>query len=244
MQFSPSSVVKARGARWVVVDVRPYDDCRLVTLSGLAPPYLGVERRLLEPFDTIAALDERSTPRLVSAGRWRAACRSLIAADTPPGSLRHGRLARIDLMPHQLEPALAILAGQGTRALLADEVGLGKTIQAGLILSELIGRSWIERVLVLTPAGLRDQWTHELSSRFALDATYVDGRVLRRLAATLPIGMNPWSALAIAVVSTDYIKRPEVLPAVAACRWDAIVVDEAHGAVGDSDRRAAVQALA
>ncbi len=244
MQFSPSSVVKARGARWVVVDVRPYDHCRLVTLSGLAPPNLGVERRLLEPFDTIASIDEPSTPRLVSAARWRTACRALIASDTPPGSLRQGRSARIDLMAHQLEPALAILAGRGTRVLLADEVGLGKTIQAGLILSELLGRGWIERVLVLTPAGLRDQWTHELSSRFGLDATNVDGRVLRHLAAALPLGMNPWSALTIAVVSTDYVKRSEVLPALASCRWDAVVVDEVHGAVGDSDRRAAVQALA
>jgi superfamily II DNA or RNA helicase len=244
MQFSPSSIVRARGARWVVLDVREYDACRLVTLSGLAPPHLGVERRLLEPFDDIASVDDSTTPRFVSASRWRAACRALIAADTPPGSLRHGRLARIDFMAHQLEPAIAILAGRGTRVLLADEVGLGKTIQAGLILAELLGRAFIERVLVLTPAGLRDQWMHELSSRFGLDATCVDGRVLRRLATTLPIGTNPWSALAIAVVSTDYAKRPEVLPALLSCRWDAIVVDEVHGAVGDSDRRAAVQSLA
>ena len=244
MQFSPSSIVRARGARWVVVDVRAYDACRLVTLSGLAPPYLGVERRLLEPFDDIAAVDAAPTPRIVSGARWRAACRALIADDTPPGSLRHGRLARIEFMAHQLEPAMAILAGRATRVLLADEVGLGKTIQASLILAELLGRSLIERVLVVTPAGLRDQWTHELSSRFGLDATCADGRVLRRLAATLPIGMNPWSALSIAVVSTDYVKRPEVLPALLSCRWDVIVVDEVHGAVGDSDRRAAVQQLA
>ena len=56
--------------------------------------------------------------------------------------------------------------------------------------------------------------------------------------------MNPWSAVPVVVASTDYVKRAEVLPAVAACRWDAVVVDEAHGAAGDSDRRAAVEALA
>src|SRR5262245_24341001 len=244
MQFSPSSIVRARGARWVVVDIRPYDACRLVTLSGLAPPYLGVERRLLEPFDDIAAIDDAPAPRIVSGVRWRAACRALIADHTPPGSLRHGPAARIDFMAHQLEPAMAILAGRATRVLLADEVGLGKTIQAGLILAELLGRSLVERVLVVTPAGLRDQWTHELSSRFGLAATCADGPVLRRLATTLPIGMNPWSALSMAVVSTDYVKRPEVLPALRSCRWDVIVVDEVHGAVGDSDRRAAVQQLA
>jgi superfamily II DNA or RNA helicase len=147
-------------------------------------------------------------------------------------------------MAHQLEPALAVLAGRGTRVLLADEVGLGKTIQAGLVLGELLGRAWIERVLVLAPAGLRDQWTHELAARFGIDAVGVDGRRLRQVSATLPLGMNPWSALPFVVASTDYVKRAEVLPAVAACRWDAVVVDEAHGAAGDSDRRAAVEALA
>jgi superfamily II DNA or RNA helicase len=246
MQFSPrpGDAVTARGARWVVVDVRAYDDCRLVTLCGAAPSCAGVERRLLHPFDGIASIDRPTIPRLVKGARWRAECRAAIAADAPPGSLRHARAARIELMPHQLEPALAVLAGHGSRVLVADEVGLGKTIQAGLILGELLGRGWIERVLVLAPAGLRDQWIHELETRFGIEAAGVDGRRLRQLAATLPLGMNPWSAVPIVVASTDYVKRAEVLPAVAACRWDAVVVDEAHGAAGDSDRRAAVEALA
>src|SRR5262245_9601676 len=179
MQFSQSSIVRARGARWAVVDVRPYDACRLVTLSGLAPPFLGVERRLLEPFDTIAPIDQPQAPRLVSARRWVTACRAFLAADTPPGSLRCGRTAQIELLAHQLEPVLAVLAGRGSRVLLADEVGLGKTIQAGLILAELLDRGSIERVLVMTPAGLRDQWTHELSDRFGLAVTSADGRGLR-----------------------------------------------------------------
>ena len=65
-----------------------------------------------------------------------------------------------------------------------------------------------------------------------------------RLATKLPIGVNPWSTLAAAVASVDYVKRPEVLPAVAACPWDIVVVDEAHGVAGDSDRHAAVHTLA
>ena len=246
MQFSPrpGDAVAARGARWVVVDVRAYDDCRLVTLRGTAPSCAGIERRLLHPFDAIASIDRPTIPRLVKGARWRAACHAAMAADTPPGSLRHARAACIELMGHQLEPALAVLAGRGSRVLLADEVGLGKTIQAGLILGELLGRGWIERVLVLAPAGLRDQWIHELETRFGIEAAGVDGKRLRQLAATLPLGMNPWSAVPVVVASTDYVKRVEVLPAVAACRWDAVVVDEAHGAAGDSDRRAAVEALA
>jgi SNF2 family DNA or RNA helicase len=127
--------------------------------------------------------------------------------------------------------------------LLADEVGLGKTIQAGLIAAELLDRGAIERMLILTPAGLRDQWTRELADRFAIHTTTVDGPLLRRIATTLPIGVNPWLTVPLAVASIDYVKRAEVLPAVSACPWDLVIVDEAHGVAGDSDRHASVQAL-
>ena len=202
-----------------------------------------MERRVLVPFDRIDPIDREPRPRRVRAVSWRRACRALIAADGPPGSLRAAGSARIDLLPHQLEPALAILRGLGTRVLLADEVGLGKTIQAGLIASELRARGSIERVLVLTPPGLREQWLGELATRFAIEATGVDGHVLRRIAATLPIGVNPWRTLTTAVVSIDYVKRPEVCPAAARCRWDLVVLDEAHACAGDSDRQAAARAL-
>jgi SNF2 family DNA or RNA helicase len=152
-------------------------------------------------------------------------------------------LAHIDLLAYQLEPALAIVRGLATRLLLADEVGLGKTVQAALIAAELLARGAIERVLVLAPAGLRDQWRHELADRFSVAATGVDGPLLRRLAAALPIGMNPWLTIPIAVASIDYVKRADVLPAVSACAWDLVIVDEAHGVAGESDRHAAVQAL-
>ncbi len=152
--------------------------------------------------------------------------------------------ARIDLLPHQLEPALAILHGLGSRVLLADEVGLGKTIQAGLVAAELLSRGHIDRLLIVAPAGLRDQWIQELRHRFDIDAASADAMALRQLAAALPVGINPWSTLTAAVASIDYIKRAEVLPAAAACRWDLVIVDEAHGVAGDSARRAAVQALA
>jgi len=150
----------------------------------------------------------------------------------------------MDLLPHQLEPALAILRGLGSRVLLADEVGLGKTIQAGLVCAELLVRGAIDRVLVLTPAGLRGQWRDELLKRFSIRATTVDAPALRTAAATLPVGLNPWSAQPIAIASIDYVKRPEVLPAVAACSWDLVIVDEAHGVGGDSDRHVAVGLLA
>src|SRR6185503_13968298 len=126
--------------------------------------------------------------------------------------------ARIDLLPHQLEPALALVRGLGSRVLLADDVGLGKTIQAGLAIAELRHGGAAERTLVLTPAGLREQWAAELADRFGLVPEVVDMADIRRRAAMLPIGLNPWSTVPLAIASIDYVKRPEVLPAVQACR--------------------------
>ena len=181
--------------------------------------------------------------RIVRPRRWRRRCRSLLAAAGPAGSLTTAAHSRIDLMPHQLEPALAIVRGLGSRVLIADEVGLGKTIQAGLIVSELSARSAAERVLVLAPAGLREQWASELRDRFGLDPAVVDMGEARRRAARLPVGINPWATLPLAIASIDYAKRPEVFPAVHACRWDVVVVDEAHGVTPGSDRHRAVNAL-
>jgi len=242
-----SQHVRARGQRWRVADIRAFDGCEMVTLTALTPPDIGSERVVLTPFDTvepIAPVGGQQPHRLVRGRRWRRACRSLIAADTPPGRLRTARMARFDLLPHQLEPALAVLRGAGSRVLLADEVGLGKTIQAGLIVAELRARGAVGRLLVITPAGLREQWAHELSARFGIEAPAVDAQSLRRLAASLPVGLNPWTTVPMAVASVDYIKRAEVLPAVAACRWDVVIVDEAHGVAGHSDRHGAVERLA
>ncbi len=247
MQKSPLRVgdlVRVRRRRWRIVDVRGHDACQVLTLAGLDAPHLGARRRFLAPFDTVEPVRQSATLRLVPRRAWRRACRGVLAANTPPGALGSGRHARIDVLPHQLEPALAVVRGLGSRLLLADDVGLGKTIQAGLVLSELRARAAADRALILTPAGLRAQWADELARRFAIDATVIDAREIRRRLATLPVGVNPWSTTPVAVASIDYVKRPETLPAVRACRWDVLIVDEAHGVGGDSGRHEAVDALA
>ena len=237
-------LVRVRRHRWRVADVHGYDHCQLVTLSGAGALNGGVQRRVLAPFDVIEPLDKPTGLRFVHPGRWRRACRALVAQHTPPGALRSALRARMDLLPHQLEPAMALVRGLGSRVLLADDVGLGKTIQAGLAVAELRARDAADKILILTPAGLRDQWASELAERFDLDAAIVDFRAVRHRVATLPVGVNPWSTAPIAIASIDYVKRPEILRAVMACGWDVIVIDEAHGVTGDSERHAAVAALA
>ena len=236
--------VHARRQRWRVVDARAYDDCQLITLSGLGPANSGVETRLLAPFDSIEPIPASQRLRLVRSRRWRRSCRELLFNQFSEGQLCSARRARIELLPHQLEPAIALARGDGCCVLLADEVGLGKTIQAGLAIAELRIRGAADRVLIVTPPGLREQWAGELSERFNLQADVVDFRAVARRVSALPYGVNPWTTWPIAIVSVDYVKRADVLPAVAACAWDVIVVDEAHGLAGDSDRHEAVAALA
>jgi superfamily II DNA or RNA helicase len=236
--------VLVRRQRWRVVDVHRYEGCELVTLIGTGATNAGARRHFLMPFESVAGLPRPSAVRFVRPTRWRNACRALLSANCPPGALRTAGRARLDLWPHQLEPALAIVRGLGTRVLLADDVGLGKTIQAGLIVTELQAHGVADRVLVITPAGVREQWADELSRRFSIDAAVVDFRDIRRRTASLPVGLNPWTTIPVTVTSIDYVKRPEVLRAASACRWDVVIVDEAHGAASDSERHTAVSALA
>ena len=235
--------VRIRRQRWRIADVRAFEACRLLTLRGTGTSNAGAEQRVLSPFDLVEPIERAPRLRLARARRWRWRCRALLADARPAGALQTAHRARIDLLPHQLEPALAMVRGLGSRVLIADDVGLGKTIQAGLIVSELRAMGAADRVLVLAPAGLREQWVAELSGRFDVDAAIVDMREARRRAALLPVGLNPWSTIPAAVASIDYVKRPEVLPSILACRWDVVIVDEAHGVTSVSDRHVAVSAL-
>jgi superfamily II DNA or RNA helicase len=236
--------VRVRGARWAVAEVCRHDACCLLTLSGADETNRGVPLQLLTPFDTLERIAAGGRVRTVGPARWRRACRRVLASTGTPDALTTAATSHIDLFPHQLEPALAIVRGRSSRVLIADEVGLGKTVQAALVTKELLARGAAARVLVLTPAGLRDQWIEECRSRFDLPLTLVDATDLRRRRAMLPPGLNPWSTEPLVVASLDFVKRPEVLPAVQACRWDIVIVDEAHHAAGRHDRHRAVATLA
>ena len=232
-----------RQRTWVVQDVDSYDDCRILTLSGHGAGASRRTCRVIHPFDDVATVDESKRPTRVGIRAWRRACRALIASDGDASALRTAGPARIDLLPYQLEPALALLQGLGARLLIADEVGLGKTVQAMLVFAELLARGAASRVLVVCPAGLREQWAEECASRFQLPLTVLDQHAVRRLRMSLPIGVSPWTTQPLVTASIDFVKRPEVLPAVLAANWDVVVVDEAHGSCGESDRQEAVARL-
>lgn len=146
------------------------------------------------------------------------------------GLLSGARFGRVELEAYQIAPTLRILAKPRPRLLIADDVGLGKTIEAGLVLLELLARRRVQRVLVVTPAGLVLQWEKELREKFGLDFVLIENAAgLARVQSELPAGVNPWDALPRLLTSVDFLKKETVRNRALRKPWDLVVVDEAHG---------------
>jgi superfamily II DNA or RNA helicase len=237
----PGVAVTCRGWPWRVVRVEPGRDATAVDLQSLAadaPPIA----TLLAPFDAIVPDREPCRWRSASRGRLRQVVAALDGAwpEVPLAALS----AVIGVpWPHQLVPALAFALGRGVRTLVADDVGLGKTLAAGLAIAELARRNLATRVLVLTPAGLRDQWESELRRHLGIVAEVIDLAALATITREMPSDCSPWIGAGCRIVSLDFAKQPTVLSSLAQDAWDVLVIDEAHTASGDSQRAAAVRAL-
>ncbi|HEV3486953.1 MAG TPA: helicase-related protein, partial [Vicinamibacterales bacterium] len=199
---------------------------------------------LLVPFDRPHRVGGVATPRAVRPRKWLHAIRHIAVRQHPFGALRSAGHANIDLHPYQLEPALAIRRHGHLRVLVADAVGLGKTIQAGLVLAEVLASDASARALVIVPAGLRQQWQRELRERFGIETWICDAEWLRRRARDLPADTNPWSLPGTFVVSLDFVRQVEVSTPMQQLAWDLTVVDEAHVVTLGTDRRTAVDAIA
>ncbi|WP_027961748.1 RNA polymerase-associated protein RapA [Halomonas halodenitrificans] len=131
---------------------------------------------------------------------------------------------RIDLIPHQLYIADEVARRHAPRVLLADEVGLGKTIEAGLILHRLLLTGRAERALILVPDSLTHQWLVELLRRFALEVTLLDEQQSQAHGDT-----NPFEAGQLILASQDWLfANPHRQTQAQACSWDLLIVDEAH----------------
>jgi superfamily II DNA or RNA helicase len=128
--------------------------------------------------------------------------------------------------------------------LLADDVGLGKTIEAGLVLQELLLRRRIRRVLVLTPAALRRQWQQEMKDKFSLSFDVVDREATHDLHTRLGMDANPWRTFPRIIASYHYLRQPDVLQQLESASqpargsshlpWDLLIVDEAHNLMPSS----------
>jgi superfamily II DNA or RNA helicase len=242
--FHRGEIVLVRGDRWSIREAHAFAECRLLELEGNGGSNRGRRLDILCPFDRPVRLGPVGLVRTVNGRQAMRRLREIVATARPFGGLRSAATARIDIHAYQLEPALAVLNGHATRLLLADEVGLGKTVQAGLVVSEMRARGDANRVLILTPAGLRDQWAAELRNRFSIEAPVADAAFLRRSVAELTAGTNPWARFPVLISSLDFVKRAEVLRALDPLVWDLLLVDEAHVCASAVERSSAVRLLA
>ncbi|MFN4182694.1 MAG: DEAD/DEAH box helicase, partial [bacterium] len=136
--------------------------------------------------------------------------------------------SRCYLFPHQLSVAEWVNQRMGGRGILADEVGLGKTIEAGMIMKELILRGLVDRILIIVPASLVTQWEEEMRHRFNENFTIYDTEKRRELERKYGEKENIWTLKNRILVSLNTAKQRGCREQIQAVAWDLVVVDEAH----------------
>lgn len=227
--FLPGSLVRARGREWVVQNDSRRDWLRLRPLSGAEDESIALIPELeLHPVEPASF----EWPDPAHAGNHAAA---LLLRDALRLTLRSGAgpfrsFGNIAVEPrgYQLVPLLMALRLSTVRLLIADDVGIGKTIEAGLIARELMDRGEIARLAILCPPHLVEQWQSELESRFNLHAIALTSASASRIERDLPHGVRLFDHHPVVVVSLDYIKSERHREQFLAAAPECIIVDEAH----------------
>ena len=182
----------------------------------------GIE--VIDPRETVPVFDDSSYYR-----KSRLHLEALIRATAPSDAKIHiGHKAAMDVLPYQLQPAALALKQPRQRILIADAVGLGKTIECGILLSELIKRGRARRILVVTVKSILEQFQSELWSRFSIPLVRLDSVAIRRIRRDIPSNQNPFNYYDKSIVSIDTIKQGDYSRFLENARWDVIVIDEAH----------------
>lgn len=162
--------------------------------------------------------------------------RQQIPTDT---NIHIGHKAAMDPMPYQLEPAKQSLQKPRQRILIADTVGLGKTLEAGILMSELITRGKGRRILVVTVKSMMTQFQKEMWNRFTIPLVRLDSAKIQKIRASLPTNYNPFFYYDKTIVSIDTLKRDvEYRTHLENAYWDIIVIDEAQNVAERGDHQA------
>jgi superfamily II DNA or RNA helicase len=233
IMFAPGSLVNARGREWVVLPESAPDFLILRPLGGgtddTAAVFPALERvtpaRFAPP--TVADLGDAASASMMSTA-LRLGFRSTA------GPFRSLANLAVEPRAYQYVPLMLALKQSPVRMLIADDVGIGKTIETGLIITELLAQGDAQRVAVLCSPALAEQWQAELRDKFAIDAELVLPSTVTRLAKGLLINESLFDKYPYVVVSTDFIKSPIRRQEFVNHCPDLVVVDEAHGAVADS----------
>ncbi len=250
-EFSPGMRVIIRDEEWMIKKVDTN------TLGRKSISCIGISR-LVKDYETVFLTDlekiEQVDPakiklvvddspfyrrsRLYIESQWR----QKIPTDT---ALHIGNRAAMDLMNFQLEPAQISLKRPRQRILIADTVGLGKTLEAGILMSELIARGKGKRILVVTVKSMMTQFQKEMWNRFTIPLVRLDSNKIQKIRSQLPANYNPFFYYDKTIVSIDTLKRDiEYRTHLENSWWDIIVIDEAHNVAERGSRQAQRSRLA
>ena len=234
--IAPGARVVVRDAEWVVRRVdRTVEDSQQLTCDGISEMVRGevgvfskhLDRKIqiLDPAKTQLIPD--TSPQFAKSLLFmESQLRQAVPSDS---RVRAGHLAAMDSVPYQLEPARQALRQPRHRILIADSVGLGKTLEAGILVSELIARGRGRRILVLAVSSMLTQFQKEFWNRFTIPLTRLDSTGIQRVRRWIPANHNPFHYYDKAIISIDTLKQVrEYGSYLESAYWDIIVIDEAH----------------
>lgn len=235
-RYAPGVRVEIRDAEWRIKRIdRTSDGGEVLTCEGLSELVRGREAtfltkiepniRILAPEDTQLVDDTSSSYR---ASRLYLAT---LIRQAPPvdEKIYLGQHAALDVIPFQFEPARQALQQPRQRILIADSVGLGKTLEAGILVSELIARGKGKRILVLAVKSMLTQFQQEFWNRFSIGLTRLDSQGLQRVRNRIPANHNPFHYFDRSIISIDTLKQDiDYRHYLEQAYWDIIIIDEAH----------------
>lgn len=243
--FAPGAQVRIRDEQWLVKSVDESRDGLMVEVSGVSAFVRGTDAVFYSGLDQIDVLDPRKTRLMPDDTSKHAKARLHLEAvirKTALPQTEHGLALAgsflMDRQEHQLRPAELALSMQNPqpRLLIADVVGLGKTLEIGVTLAELIRRGRGERILVVTPAHVLEQFQRELWTRFSLPLVRLDSAGIQRIQQEIPAGRNPFAHFKRVIVSVDTLKSATYAHHLENVTWDAVVIDESHNLVNKNTR--------
>ena len=262
----PGQLVEVRRRQWVVADIvasepinSGYPPQHMVTLSSIDEDGLGEELQVVWEIEPGAHVIEKAglpeitgfddADRLdafLDAVRWGA------ATNADRGFLQAPFRSGVSIEDFQLDPLVRAINMARANLLIADDVGLGKTIEAGLVIQELLLRHRARSVLVICPASLQQKWQDEMLEKFGLDFKIVNTDYIRQLRRERGIHANPLTSFPRLIVSQDWMKSGEplrllreIIPAHAKFprKFDILVVDEAHNIAPSGSTNYALESL-
>ncbi|MDO8147499.1 helicase-related protein [Isoptericola sp. b515] len=242
-EAAPGSTVVVRDEEWLVTQVEPTTDGHFVHVVGLSGLVRDTEATFSTAIDDVAVADPADaavvadeSPRYRESRLWLEAMLRKTPVPVTEDALTTAHRALADPLPYQFEAVRKALDPDNLRPriLLADAVGLGKTLEIGMILSELSRRGRGERILVVTPKHVLEQMQFELWTRFALPFVRLDSTGIQRIRQKLPANRNPFAFFKRVIISIDTLKSDKYVAHLRRHRWDAVVIDESHNVTNAS----------